>query len=58
MYPQLASVFFFFCKKVCQTKSFRQEMLKNGEHQHKGRPHTHEKPLGAAAKIEHAVIEF
>jgi hypothetical protein len=32
--------FLFSCKKALQTKSFCLRMVKNRQHQHKGKPHT------------------
>jgi hypothetical protein len=39
---------FFLSKKARQTKSFCLRLMKNHQHQHKGKPHTHEKIQGAA----------
>jgi hypothetical protein len=46
----------FSCKKARQTKSFCPSVVKNGQHQHKDRPHTQEKCKGAATSVEDAII--
>jgi hypothetical protein len=40
---EMASLICFSCKKACQTKSFFLRMVKNHQHQHKGKSHTQEK---------------
>jgi hypothetical protein len=37
---------FFSSKKACQTKIFCVRVMKNCQHQHKGKPHTQQKNLG------------
>jgi hypothetical protein len=49
---------FFSCKKARQTKSFCSRMVKNRQHQHKGKPHTHQKIQGAAISRAVAMIIF
>jgi hypothetical protein len=49
----LSGVFFFCqCKKARQTKSFCFRMMKNCQHQHKGKPHTQEKSQDAAKRMQ------
>jgi hypothetical protein len=49
---------FFSCKKARQTKSFCLRMVKNRQHQHKDKPHTHEKIQGAVISRAVAMIIF
>ncbi len=54
-----ASIFFCCqCKKARQTKSFCFRMVKNSQHQHKGKPHTHEKIQDTAISRAVAMIIF
>jgi penicillin-binding protein-related factor A (putative recombinase) len=54
----MASLILFSCKKARQTKSFCLRMVKNRQHQHKGKPHTHEKIQGTAISRAVAKIIF
>jgi hypothetical protein len=54
----MASLIFFSCKKTCQTKSFCLRMVKNCQHQHKGKPHTQEKFQDAAISVKVATLIF
>jgi hypothetical protein len=49
--------FFCQCKKARQTKSFCFRMMKNRQHQHKGKPHTQEKSQDAATSMEEAIAD-
>jgi hypothetical protein len=50
-----ASVLSFLCKKAHQTKGFCPTMVKNFQHQHKGKPHTREKSQDAVTSMEDTV---
>jgi hypothetical protein len=50
--------FFCQCKKARQTKSFCFWMMKNCQHQHKGKPHTQEKSQDAATSMEDVVTSM
>ncbi len=54
----MASLIFFSCKKAGQTKIFCLIMVKNRQHQHKGKPHTREKIQGAAISRVVVMIIF
>jgi hypothetical protein len=50
--------FFFPCKKARQTKSFCLRMVKNRQHQHKGKPHTQEKFQDTEITVKVATLIF
>jgi hypothetical protein len=47
---------FFPRKKARHTKSFCLRMMKNRQHQHKGKPHTEENSQSAAVSSDDAII--
>jgi hypothetical protein len=49
---------FFSCKKARQTKDFCLRMMKNRQHQHKGKPHTQEKFQDAAIYVKEVIKLF
>ncbi len=49
--------FFCQCKKARQTKSFCFRVMKNRQHQHKGKPHTQKKSQDAATSMEDAIAD-
>jgi hypothetical protein len=49
-------VSFFRSKKAHQTKGFCPRMVKNCQHQHKGRQHTQKESQGAATSVGDAII--
>jgi hypothetical protein len=49
---------FFLARKLAKQKGFCLRMVKNRQHQHKGKPHTHEKIQGAAISRAVAMIIF
>jgi hypothetical protein len=49
---------FFSCKKACQTKCFCLRMVKNWQHQHKGKPHIQENFQDAAISVTVATLIF
>jgi hypothetical protein len=49
---------FFSCKKARKTKRFCLRMVKNRQHQHKGKPHTQEKFQNAAISVKVATLIF
>jgi hypothetical protein len=49
---------FFSCKKARQTKMFCLTMVKNRQHQHKGKPHTQEKFQDAAISVKEVIKLF
>jgi hypothetical protein len=55
---KMASLIFFSCKKARQTKSFCLGIVKNCQHQHKGKPHTQEKFQDAAISVKVATLIF
>ena len=54
----MASLIFFSCKKARQTKSFCLRMVKNRQHQHKGKPHTQGKFQDAAISVKEVIQLF
>ncbi len=52
---EVASVF-FYRKKAPHSLTFCLRMMKNCQHQHKGKPHTQEKSEGSAISVEDAII--
>jgi hypothetical protein len=48
----------FSCKKARKTKRFCLRMVKNRQHQHKGKPHTQEKFQDAAMSVKVATLIF
>jgi hypothetical protein len=55
---EVATVFFFSRKKARHTKRFCFRMMKNRQHQHKGKPHTQKKFQVAAISVEDAMIKI
>jgi hypothetical protein len=53
----LQASFFCQCKKACQTKSFCFRMMKNCQHQHKGKPYTQEKSPDDSTSMEDAIAD-
>ncbi len=54
---EVASVF-FFSQESLPYKKFCSRMMKNHQHQHKGKPHTQEKFQGTAISVEDAMIKI
>jgi hypothetical protein len=55
---EMASLIFFSCKKARQTKSFCLRMVKNRQHQHKGKPQTQEQFQDAAISLKEVIKLF
>ncbi len=55
---RLQRSFFFLAKKLAIQKSFCFRMMKNRQHQHKGKPHIQKKFQGAAISVEDAMIKI
>jgi hypothetical protein len=53
----LASIFFLSVQESSPKKSFCFRMMKNYQHQHKGKPHTQEKSQDAATSMEDAIAD-